>query len=96
MDIHAWQHGAMNRSNKTAAIMVKDECVVADAGRVAIVIYCVCVCYTVTVCRVGGSSCVRQFLALSRHFEQRRPKQILLPAVGAKQNFPHKLLPTLQ
>jgi hypothetical protein len=27
---------------------------------------------------VGGSPCVRQLLALSRHFDQRRPKQILL------------------
>lgn len=47
MDIHAWQHGAMNRSNKTAAIMVKDECVVADAGRVAIVML-LCVLLTMS------------------------------------------------
>lgn len=50
MDIHAWQHGAMNRSNKTAAIMVKDECVVADAGRVAIVML-LCVLYSYSMSR---------------------------------------------
>lgn len=51
MDIHAWQHGAMNRSNKTAAIMVKDECVVADAGRVAIVMLVLCVLYSYSMSR---------------------------------------------
>ena len=58
-------HGNMEprvKASKAAAVMVEDECVVADMSMAVMLSL-----------MLGGSSCVRQFVALSRHFDQRRP-----------------------